>query len=152
VAALASTTPCTIPVRSPSELGSERSEPLRRSARRHVLLLITVLVSFLSFLFISRPLSPPRVRQQAPFKTATQDENDLRVPIAVLPAPFLLYFLFLLPLTSYSNNAYRHNAATTWQATVRSLFCIIQPFLYLLTPLVIPSSPATPSSPLLYKN
>jgi hypothetical protein len=55
-----------------------------------------------SFLTVSRVLPLPRARQQNALQVATQDENDLRVPIMVLPAltaslrhiPFLFYLSF----------------------------------------------------------
>jgi hypothetical protein len=57
---------------------------LRWSVRRHVPLLIVV--TYCMFYLASS--SPLRVRQQVSFKAATQDENDLRVPVTDFPTPF----------------------------------------------------------------
>jgi len=101
-------------LRIPSALGSERNEHPRWSARPRVPLLIF-------FLFFSLPC-----------KAATQDENDLCVPITFLPA-----FPFIFPLSHSSRFAllniiyrqcYRHVATVCSQCTY---FC--SPFMRLHT-------------------
>jgi hypothetical protein len=87
-------------VRSPSELGSEQSEPLHRSARCHVPLLIIVHLSF-SFLLISRPLTalcPTISTLQSCNTRRKRPMHTNHSPSRSLPS----YFLFFPPLTPCS--------------------------------------------------
>ncbi len=68
-------------------------------------------------------------------QAATQDENDLRIPITLFPAltaSFLSYFLYFLPLLKLLNNIYRHKDTTT-RRPYAPRFILFWLFLYMLT-------------------
>jgi hypothetical protein len=100
-------------VRSPSELGSEQSEPLHWSAHCHMPLLIIIHLSF-SFLLISHPLTALCLTTSTLQSCNTRRKRPMHTnhsPSHSLPS----YFLFLS--TSHTvllNNAYQYNVAIMW--------------------------------------
>jgi hypothetical protein len=91
----------------PSGPRSERNTSERPSSRARV--------DFFFFFFPYLASSSPPVLQQSSFKAATQVENDLRVPIPILPtftaSPFS-YFLSLTPLGQLPTDTSCYHVAT----------------------------------------